>query len=89
MENGTKKTKFMPSVFMTWKGFTEWLALETDEQCLIDALSYELKTENRAAYLDRIRTRFNRVRAERELKALEEASGQPISIYRKPGGRSV
>lgn len=83
MENVTKKTKFTSSILNTWKGFIDWLALETDEECLLEALSYELGAENRAAYLDRIRTRYNRVRADRELKVLEEASGQSISIYKK------
>lgn len=54
-----------------WLGFNRSLA-RLDESQLARALEAELAGKNRPSYIERIHTRFNSVRVEREKRELAE-----------------
>jgi len=64
----------------TWKGFIDWLRAQNDEVDVKRCMMFEIEHQNRPLFIDRARTRYNRLRAVRELKELEEASGKTISV---------
>ena len=85
MAKGTRKTKKKKELdygaqLATWKGFLAWLKDQTDEVLVRDAMLYEIAHQNRPQFIDRARTRFNKLRTYRELKELEKLSGKTISI---------
>lgn len=81
MESGTRKTKVeFSNELSTWKGFIEWLREEEDESVIKACIIYEIKHQNRPQFIDRARTRYNKVRAIRELKELEQLSGKKINV---------
>jgi len=64
----------------TWKGFTDWLRAQEDEVDVKRCMMFEIGHENRPLFIDRARTRYNRIRAQRELKEIEALSGKTISV---------
>ena len=80
MAKGTKKTRDYSNELHSWKGFIDWLRHEEDEAVIKEAIMFEIENENRPAFIDRMRTRFNKVRAYRELKELEKLSGKVINV---------
>ncbi len=80
-----KKVNYSPAL-ATWKGFIAWLKEQKDEKKVYGCMKYELTHQNRAQFLDRARTRFNKLRSYRELKDLEKLSGKVINVnYMKEG----
>lgn len=63
-----------------WHNFIAALRECDDEDFLYKMLAYEVQHRNRPAVLDRIRARYNKVRAYRELKELEEVAGAIINV---------
>lgn len=80
MAKGTKKTKDYSKELSTWKGFIEWLTTQEKEKNVWDCMLFEIKHQNRPQFIDRARTRFNKLRTYRELKEIEKLSGKTISI---------
>lgn len=83
MAKGTKKIKTQKdftSELNAWKGFIHWLGEQEDDTTIYNCMMFEIKHQNRPAFIDRARTRFNRVRSKRELIELEKISGKVISI---------
>jgi len=79
----TKKTKRQVDFntqLSTWRGFIDWLRVQEDEAVVKQCMMFEIKHQNRPPFIDRARTRYNRLRAARELKELEELSGKTISV---------
>lgn len=67
-----------------WRVFIYWLKNNCNELEVLKCLAYEIENEQRANILDRLRTRFNSIRARRELGELEEITNKVISlVYRK------
>ena len=61
-----------------------WLKATDDEITVFKCLVYEISNECRPAFIDRLRTRYNTLRAQRELSELEKETGKVISLnYRK------
>jgi hypothetical protein len=79
MVDGTKKINFSNDS-SSWKVFIEWLRNEEDEDIIREYILWEIQHSNRAQYIDRARTRYNKLRAIRELKELEKLSGQTINV---------
>jgi hypothetical protein len=73
------KTKCQAAV-KSWHGFVAELRDCDDEDYLFALLAYEAQTRKRPAFLDRIRSRYNRVRSYRELKELETAVGKVVNV---------
>jgi len=76
----TKVQKDFTSELNAWKDFIKWLGEQTDDKVVHTCMMFEIKHQNRPAFIDRARTRFNKLRSIRELKELEEKSGKVISI---------
>ena len=88
MRNAIKKSKFsaeeqvlFSAILASWRSFLNWLRACEDEDELFRCLIYEVQNEGRPAFIDRARTRFNKLRALRELKELEEYTGKIISVH--------
>lgn len=87
MAKDTKKTKaelaqrleFAEAV-KSWNPFIMWLQEQTDEKIIKECMEYEISMACRPAFIDRLRTRFNKIRAYNELKALEERIGKVINV---------
>lgn len=82
MENDTRriKKKDFTSELAAWKSFIKWLSEQQDDGVVKDCMMFEIEHQNRPPFIDRARTRFNKLRAYRELKSLEKLSGKTISI---------
>lgn len=74
-----ERTKFASAVSV-WRSFMAWLAEQADEEELLKCLVFEIENDCRPAIVDRLRTRFNTLRAIRELRELEETTGKVISL---------
>ncbi len=79
-EFSSEEIVFFHEVLSSWHKCISWLRVEDDAERLFDALAYEIQNGRRPAILDRIRSRFNKVRAYQELKALEAKIGLVINI---------
>ena len=66
MVKDTKKIDFS-IVLSNWHYFIDWLKTIEDESLLQEGIEYELSHQCRPTYIDRLRTRFNKVRNIREL----------------------
>lgn len=75
----TKRTDYS-GILSTWKGLIKWLQEQNNEKKVKECLMFEIKNQNRAQFIDRARTRFNKLRAYRELKELERLSGKVINV---------
>jgi len=87
MDQDTKKisyTKIERLEFVialsTWKGFLDWLRSIEDDRKVWKCLMYECENKCRVQFIDRARTRFNKLRAIRELRELEAITGKVISV---------
>lgn len=89
MAKGTKKTKDklelelrleFAEALKSWNHFIMWLKEEDNQEKLHMAMEYEIENACRPAFIDRIRTRFNKVRAYNELKAIEARIGKVINV---------
>ncbi len=83
MAKDTKKIKVQKdftSELSSWKDFIKWLGEQKDDTTIYNSMIFEIKHQNRPAFIDRARTRYNRVRAQRELVELEKQSGKTISV---------
>jgi hypothetical protein len=74
-----EKTEYSIAV-RSWRTLIDWLTSVTDEKKIRRCLAYEVQNQCRPAFLDRIRTRFNKIRAYNELKELEKITGKTISL---------
>lgn len=79
MVKGTKKIDFAQES-ASWKNFIDWLREQKDEETVKEYIFFEIKNQNRPHFIDRARTRYNKIRSIRELKELEELSGQTINV---------
>jgi hypothetical protein len=68
-----RKKRSIPEIVLSkgWLPFNSELSKLSEEQ-LEKTLELELKGKNRPSYIERIHTRFNTVRVEREKKELAE-----------------
>jgi hypothetical protein len=64
----------------SWNQFIIWLAEQDKEQKLLDCMEYEIANACRPQFIDRLRTRYNKIRAYNELKALEARIGKVINV---------
>lgn len=81
MTKDTKKIKEdYTSELHTWKDFIRWLANDATEDEAKACMLFEIRNQNRPAFIDRARTRFNKLRAKRELKDIEKVSGKTINV---------
>ncbi len=73
-------TKRINEALQSWDRFVPWLSSETSEDLVLKAMDMEIEGKCRAIYIDRCRTRFNKLRSLRELKELELKIGKVINI---------
>jgi hypothetical protein len=72
--------EFFRSEISNWHKCLAFLRNNEDTDQLLMALAYELQHAKRPAVLDRIRTRYNKVRVVKELKEIEAIVGKVINI---------
>jgi hypothetical protein len=87
MDQDTKKIDFTVeekveyhSALLTWKGFLDWLRSIEDDEKAFKCMHFEIQNKCRPQFIDRARTRFNKLRTYRELKEIEKLTGKVISI---------
>ncbi len=68
------------SALKSWHNFTSWIKEQDDEELLLKCCAFEIKNKKRAQWIDRIRTRYNKVCQYRELKALEKHCKMIINL---------
>lgn len=67
-----------------WQPFIVWLKSQESEEIILRCLVYEVQNLKRPTVLDRLRTRYNSLRARRELEELERITNCIISLnFRK------
>jgi len=64
----------------SWGRYILWLKEVKDEALLLETIEYELANACRPQFLDRVRTRFNKLRSLRELHELEDRAGMVINV---------
>jgi len=74
------KTAKIRQVLISWHAFTSWLREEEDEEVLIECIAFEIENKKRAQFIDRIRTRYNKLKSMRELKELEDHCKMIINL---------
>ncbi len=74
------EAEFFKSEISNWHRCLAFLRDNEDLDQLLKALAYELQHAKRPAILDRIRTRYNKVRVVKELKELEAVVGKIINV---------
>lgn len=79
IELSKKEEKDISTKLKTWHTFVASIT-DMSEDYLLKAMSYEISQACRINIIDRLRTRYNKVRALRELRELEESLGLVISI---------
>lgn len=83
MADDTKKIKAKleyAEALKSWNGFITWLAEQSDQNTVEECMEYEITMACRPAFIDRCRTKFNKIRAYNELKALEARIGKVINV---------
>lgn len=87
LKNAIRKTKLTEQdkeefveILRAWRPFLIWLQEQSQEQKVLKCLAFEATNESRPAFLDRLRTRFNTLRIQRELSELEKETGKIISL---------
>ena len=68
------------SAVLTWGDLVTWLRQQTSSAKVLKCLSFECTTHVRPLVVDRIRTKYNKLRGEEELNELEQYLGQVINI---------
>lgn len=87
MAKGTKRTNKelakkleYAEALKSWNGFIMWLAEQVEQDTVEECMEYEISLACRPAFIDRMRTKFNKIRAYNELKDLEARIGKVINV---------